>query len=317
MGVPNHRFKCFRKFSEWRRFRAHASFLEHDVALRIKFAKHRSQQALRLHPHPEFQFIGRHGDEISCDVGGRESIHARGAGRSVDAVELVLHQHFALLRDQLAKILLEFLVALGLVLRFVKVIDLALTPRPAHERLLRAHFGAHTLLFTDDLHVLFVVLCADRWCALEHHVFEEVSNTCDAGPLVRAAHVRHPTGCDGRVVMPLHEQHTHPIGERMLRDRNFLGNRGRPCRRKRDDQPTASKKSQAFHPLKTALNLPNVNRGNCAVAAFAIRTRRLATSGNPTCPNWLVSLTGVVSIVRHGKSVVLSARRLREIVRIQ
>jgi hypothetical protein len=78
--------------------------------------------------------------------------------------------------------------------------------------------------------------------------------------------VRHPTARDGGIVVPLYEQHAHAIGERVLGDRNFLGNRRRPGGRKRDDQPTAPKKSQAFHPLKTAPNLPRVNRGNHAAA---------------------------------------------------
>jgi hypothetical protein len=42
----------------------------------------------------------------------------------------------------------------------------------------------------------------------------------------------------------------------------FWAMRGRPGGRKRDDQSTASKKAQAFHPLKTPLNPLRVNRGN-------------------------------------------------------
>src|SRR5678815_2632766 len=91
---------------EW--LAARKALLEHHISLGVKFTKHRSKQTLRFHPHPKLQFIGGHGNEISGEVGGRESVHARSTSRSVDAIKLVLHQHLALLRDQLVELLLQF-----------------------------------------------------------------------------------------------------------------------------------------------------------------------------------------------------------------
>jgi hypothetical protein len=86
-----------------------------------------------------------------------------------------------------------------------------------------AHLVAQLFLPGDDAQILLVIGGAERGRAFEHHVLEQVRDAGDAGPLVRAARVGHPTAGDGRVIVSLHEQHTHAVGKLFFDDGNFLG----------------------------------------------------------------------------------------------
>jgi hypothetical protein len=58
-------------------------------------------------------------------------------------------------------------------------------------------------------------------------VLEEVGDTGDAQPLIRAADMRHPTARDGRLIVPFDEQQPHAVGEGFLDHRHLLGRQRR------------------------------------------------------------------------------------------
>ena len=222
MRFPEHGLERLLKLAQRSGFRPHAALLEHDIALRVKFAKDRAQQTLRFHPAPQLQFVGRHRDEVGGQVLGRERVHAGAARGGVDPVEFVFHQDLPLFCHQFVELFLQLPVSLRLVFRLLQVVYLPAPPGGAHLRHLLAHPLANPFLFGDDFEVLLVVLGADRRRAFEHHVLEQVRHAGDTGPFVGAADVRHPAARDGRFIVPLHHQQLHPIGKLLLDDRDLL-----------------------------------------------------------------------------------------------
>ena len=222
MRRPHHRLVRLGELAERRRFRPHPALLEHHVALRVKLPEHRTQQPLRLHPHPQLQLVLRHRDEVARQVRGRERVHPRRTARRVEPVPLVLHDDLPLLRDQPVELLLQLLVTRRLVLRLLQVIDLATPPRRAHLRLLQAHRIAQLLLLGDDPQILLVILRAHRRRALEHHVLEEMRDARDAGPFIRAADVGNPAAGDGGIVVPFDHEHAHSVGQGFFDDGDLL-----------------------------------------------------------------------------------------------
>ena len=110
-GFPEHRVELLLELAQRRRIRPHPPLLEHHVALGIELAEDRVQDAVRLHPHPQLQLVGRHGDEVGGHVLGREGVHARAARPAVDPVELVLDQDVALLGNELVELLFQLAIA--------------------------------------------------------------------------------------------------------------------------------------------------------------------------------------------------------------
>ena len=79
------------------------------------------------------------------------------------------------------------------------------------------------LLFGAILRVTLGIAGADRVGALEHHVFEEVADTGDAGPLIDAPHPGDPAGTDDvGLVATRHEQKPHAVVEREFLDGDLL-----------------------------------------------------------------------------------------------
>ena len=123
-------------------------------------------------------------------------VHAAAAIGSVDAVKLVLHDYLAVFLHQLLEFLLQLLPALGLLVRILKVGDLAAAPHRAHLAFLSPHTITHLFLRGNNLEILLVILGADCGCALEHHVLKEMGDAGNARALIGAAHARHPTAGD-------------------------------------------------------------------------------------------------------------------------
>ena len=222
MRFPEHRVERLVQQPERRRIRPHPALLEHHVALGIKFAAHRIQQAVGLQPHPEFDLVRRHVAEINRHILGRERVHAGRAVGGIHFVEFVLHLHRALSGDEVVELLFQFAPARCLVLRLLPVVNLTAPPGRAELDLLGAHFFTHLLLCIDDLQILRVILRADGLGALEHHVLEQMRDARAAGLLIRAADVRHPAAGDGRLVMPLDEEEVEAVGKGLFHDGNFL-----------------------------------------------------------------------------------------------
>ena len=224
---PKKRLERLLKFTQRGGLGAHAALFEHNIALGIKFAEHRSQQAFRLHPRPKLKLVRRHSDEIAGHVVGGEGVHAGRAGGGVNAVELVFDEHFAMRVDQFLELDLEFAITLGFVFRLGQVIDFAPPQGQTHFTLLQAHGIAHLLLLFDDLGVALGIARANGRRTLEHHVLEEVRDAGDARPLVHAADARHPAAGDGGRAVSLDHQQFHAVGEGAFLDRYLLRQTGR------------------------------------------------------------------------------------------
>src|SRR6185369_13004181 len=156
-----------------RRLGAHAPLLVDDVALGVELAENGLEQAVGLHPEPELELVGGHGDEEGGQVLCREGVLAGGAGAGVDGVELVLDHEPALLVDELLKLLLELRQLRAAPLGAVGIGDLAVTPALALLAIELADLLLELLLLVDDLEVALDVGGADDARALEQHVLEE------------------------------------------------------------------------------------------------------------------------------------------------
>ncbi len=130
------------------------------------------EEALRFHPHPEFQLVGRNHHKISGHVLGCERIHTGTAVARINAIEFVFDQDVALVGNQLVKLRLEFLVTRRLVFQFLRVVDFATPPGLAHFAIFFAHLIAQFFLGIDDFEIFFVILCPNGRRSFEHHVLE-------------------------------------------------------------------------------------------------------------------------------------------------
>ena len=223
MRFPKQRLERLGEFAQRRGLGAHPALLVHHVALGVELAEHRPQNPLRLHPHPQLEFVRRHGDVIGGHVRAGEGVHPRAAGGRVNAVELILHQDFAMLDDQFVELFFQLLPARRLGFDLGQVLDFPAPPHRAHLRLLGAHQVADAFLLGHDLEILFVILRADGGRALEHHVLEQMRDAGDARPLVARADARDPATRDGRFIRPLDHEQTHAVGQRALDHRDLLG----------------------------------------------------------------------------------------------
>ena len=191
-----------------------------------------------------------------------EGIHAAAAGLGVDLIELVLDDRgrlgpslaAALLgTDQRVEPTAEHPQFLRVVGGIPGIGDLApletfvlLRPDDAVD------FVADSLLFGAILRVAIGVTGADRVGPLEHHVFEEVADAGDAGPLIDAPHPRHPARTDDvGLVSPRHEQKPHAVVELEFLHRHLLrmrlGKRGQQnagCQQEGSDQGDATGASE-------------------------------------------------------------------------
>ena len=142
------------------------------------------QHSLGLHPHPKFEFVGRHIDEVGGHIFRGESVHARAARPAVDAVKLVLDEDLALLGNEPVELLFQLAIARGLVFRLLQVINDAAAILGAHLPFFTAHVIADALLGGEDPQVFLVILGANGGRSFEHHVLEEMRNAGDAWPFV-------------------------------------------------------------------------------------------------------------------------------------
>ncbi len=125
VGLPEHRVELLVELAGRRRLGAQPALLVHHVALAVELTEHRVGQAIRLHPEPQLQLVGRHGDEVDREVARRTGVHAGGAGVGVDLVELVLDHQRTLLFDELRELLLELDLLFGAGLGVERIVDLA------------------------------------------------------------------------------------------------------------------------------------------------------------------------------------------------
>ena len=205
----------------------------HDVAFRVKLAKHAVVEPVALHPGPELELVRRHGDEVAGEVVRREGVHAAAAGLRVDLIELVFDDRAGLRAavsssllgpDQRVELPAEHAEFLGIVRRVPWVVDLAtkkavVLPRPDGP----VDLVADRLLLGAVGRVFRGILGADRVGALEHHVLEEMADAGDARPLIHAPDPGDPAGGDRvGLVGPRHEQELHAVGERELLHRDLL-----------------------------------------------------------------------------------------------
>ncbi len=223
MRFPDHRLEGFLEFAQRRRVGAHAAFFVDHVPFGIEFAEDRVQKALALHPAPEFQFVGRHRDEIRGHVLRGEGVHAGTARSGINPVKFVFHENVALFGNELLKFLVQFLEARRAILRLNT--DCRFPPAARRRAVwpVPPHGAAQLFLLGDDLKILGVVPGANRRRAFEHHVLEQMRNAGDARMFVGAAHVRHPTTGNRGIVRALDQQHAHAVGQGLLDHRHLLG----------------------------------------------------------------------------------------------
>ena len=247
--LPKHGVELFLEAARGCAVGAEPPLFVHHIPLGVKLAKHAVVEPVALHPGPELQLVGRHGDEVAGEVVAGEGVHAAAAGLGVDLIELVLDD-----RGRLGPSLAAALLGT----------DQRVEPTTEHPQFLRVVGGipgigdlapletfvllrpddavdlvADGLLFGAILRVAIGVTGADRVGPLEHHVFEEVADAGDAGPLIDAPHPRHPARTDDvGLITPRHEQKPHTVVELELLDRDLL----RQCRRRQ--QKTAWQQPQ-------------------------------------------------------------------------
>ena len=81
----------------------------------------------------------------------------------------------------------------------------------AHLGFLHPHLVADAFLLSNDFHVALRILGSDGGGALEHHVFEQVSDAGDTGTFVGAADMGHPAPGYARVIVALEQEHFQPV----------------------------------------------------------------------------------------------------------
>jgi len=192
------------------------------VPLGVELAEDGPQEALGLHPEPQFEAVLRDGDEVDRLVVGGERVHSGGARFGVDAVELVLDHERPLLFEERVELLPERDEFLGQVLLAEGIVDdtepRLFPPLPVD----RPDPVLDGFLFLDDGLVPLGVGGADGGGALEHHVFEEVAHPGDAGTFVRRSDAGRPAGGHGGHFGADDGEEAHPVREGELLD----GNRG-------------------------------------------------------------------------------------------
>ena len=155
--------------------RAQAAFLHHHVAFLVELAEDRVAKSLGFHVGPEFEFVGREGEEINRGIG-------TGAGVQPDR---------ALARDDLIKLILDDVLVgllLGLLPDLFEGFDLVgVRLADAEAFLVERLIGAIDLVERGFLGG--VIGGADSGGALESHVLEHVGQAGDAGHLLRGAHI--------------------------------------------------------------------------------------------------------------------------------
>ena len=181
---------------------AQPPLLVDDVALGVELAEHRVHEPVRLHPEPQLELVGGDVHEVEGEVVARARVHPRGALPRVDPAEVLLDDQLLLLREEVLEPVHQRPVALGAVGGVGRVPD---APQPLgleEGRLLDPQGRLHLVELGDDLQILLDVPGADGRGALEHHVFEEVCDPGDAGPLVDRSDLGHPTRRHVRVPRP-------------------------------------------------------------------------------------------------------------------
>ena len=204
---PEHGVELFLELGGRIGFDAHSTLLPDDVALGVELAKDRVEKAVRLHPEPQLELVGRHVGKVEREVVRGARVQTRAPLGGIDLLVLVLD-------DQLAVSFLQrlhFADKLGepirSVLRLVDAAaDLAAQLRLAQRFVLGLHLLSDAVEPRHDLGLPLRIAGADGRRSLEQHVFEQVRDARDAGPLVGTPDARHPPAGHRGVVVTVQKQ---------------------------------------------------------------------------------------------------------------